>query len=96
MRALFGRYPKAQLSHTVAIMNRTPLIPSRPFSHSAAPSLFGRLEWGALPSLNRHESDFDDAPPAAPFAEPIRGLHVREIDGSDVFCHFFGRAAISH
>jgi hypothetical protein len=33
---------------------------------------------------------------AAPFAAPIRGLHVREIDGSAVFRHFFGRAVISH
>lgn len=34
----------------------------------------------------------DAAPPAA-FAEPINGLHVREIDGADVFSHFFGPAA---
>jgi len=63
-------------------------------------------------SLNRHEAgfagsawratqrmelfDLSDAPPPAPFAEPINGLHVREIDGADVFCHFFGAAATSH
>jgi hypothetical protein len=40
--------------------------------------------------------DHDDAPPPAPFAEPIDGLHVREIDGSDVFQHFFGRVGFSH
>ena len=39
---------------------------------------------------------FDDAPPPAPFAEPIHGLHVREIDGCDVFSHFFGRTGASH
>jgi hypothetical protein len=33
---------------------------------------------------------------AAPFAAPIRGLHMREIDGSAVFRHFFGRAVVSH
>jgi len=63
-------------------------------------------------SLNRHEAgfagsawratqrmelfDLSDAPPPAPFAEPINGLHVREIDGADVFCHFFGATAASH
>jgi hypothetical protein len=62
--------------------------------------------------LNRHESgfggsvwtatqrmelfDYDDAPVPAPFVEPIDGLHVREIDGSEVFRHFFGRAGASH
>lgn len=40
--------------------------------------------------------DYDDVPPPAPFVEPIDGLHVREIDGADVFQHFFGRAAYSH
>ena len=39
---------------------------------------------------------YDDAPVPAPFAEPINGLHVREIDGLEVFQHFFGRAGISH
>jgi hypothetical protein len=61
--------------------------------------------------LNRHESGFGgsvwtatqrmelfdcDAPAPAPFVESINGLHVREIDGSEVFHHFFGRAGISH
>jgi hypothetical protein len=61
--------------------------------------------------LNRHESGFGgsvwtatqrmelfdhDAPPPAQFVEPIDGLHVREIDGNEVFHHFFGRAGISH
>ena len=27
----------------------------------------------------------------APFTEPLRGLHVREIAGDEVFQHFFGR-----
>jgi hypothetical protein len=27
----------------------------------------------------------------APFSEPLRGLHVREILGDEVFQHFFGR-----
>ena len=40
--------------------------------------------------------DYDDAPPPTPFAEPINGLHVREIDGNEVFQHFFGRATFSH
>ena len=26
-----------------------------------------------------------------PFAEPLHGLHVREIAGDEVFLHFFGR-----
>ena len=62
--------------------------------------------------LNRHESgfsgsvwtatqrmelfDYDDTPKPASFVEPIDGLHVREIDGSEVFHHFFGRAGIRH
>ena len=84
MRTLFGRYPEHQVSHTVAIMNRTPLQPSHPFKRCAAQaSLFGTLEpCGA------------DAP--APFAEPIRGLQVRELDASDVFSHFFGATTLSH
>jgi len=40
--------------------------------------------------------DYDDAPAPAPFVEPINGLHVREIDGAEVFQHFFGRAGFSH
>ena len=47
----------------------------------------------AWPATQRMELLDFDAPPPAPFAEPIDGLHVREIDGSDVFRHFFGRAA---
>ena len=115
MRVLFGRYPEHQLSHTVAIMNRTPHPLSHPSNRNAArASLFG--VWEELPSLapalNPHELgytaaawtatqrmelfDFADAPPPALFAEPIRGLQVREIDGSDVFSHFFGSSAASH
>lgn len=116
MPPLFGRYPRQQLSHTVAIMSRTRQHPSHPFNRRAAPpSLFGALEWQELPSLApslqrrdfslsgsvRAETqrmelfDLGDAPPA-PFAEPIHGLHVREIDGADVFSHFFGHVAMSH
>ena len=51
----------------------------------------------AWPATQRMELfDYDDAPPPAPFVEPIRGLHVREIDGNDVFSHFFGGAGTSH
>ena len=117
MRALFGRYPRQQVSHTVAIMNRTPHHLSYPFNRNAArPSLFGALEWEELPSLaqsvNRRELgfsgsvwtatqrmelfSFDDVPPPAPFVEPIHGLHVRELDGAEVFSHFFGRSGASH
>jgi hypothetical protein len=97
MCALFGRYPWQQVSHTVAIMSHTSPRPSHPLDHgSAFASLFGSfVEWeerpAAVPSLDRP----GDAR-AAPFAEPIRGLHVREIDGPDVFSHFFGHARISH
>jgi hypothetical protein len=66
-------------------MNRTPLQPSHPFNRGVAQaSLFGALE----------PCDANDAP--APFAEPIRGLQVREIDASDVFRHFFGATTLSH
>jgi hypothetical protein len=75
-------------------MNRT-LHPSHPLDRSAAQaSLFGTLEWqepSPAKALDRH---------AFGFAEPISGLHVREIDGFDVLSHFFGpsfdRADISH
>jgi hypothetical protein len=84
MLVLFGRYPKQHVSHTVAIMNRTPLQPSHPLHPAAQASLFGALEWDALP------------PPPAPFAEPIHGLQVREIEGSTVFGQFFDLTAVSH
>jgi hypothetical protein len=64
-------------------MNRT-LHPSHSFDRSVAQaSLFGTLEWQPSPTtaLDRH---------ALGFAEPIRGLHVREIDGLAVLLHFFG------
>ena len=32
----------------------------------------------------------------APFAEPIDGLQVREIDGDGVFSHFFGDSRATH
>jgi hypothetical protein len=83
MPALFGRYPKQHVSHTVAIMNRTPLQPSHPQHRAAQASLFGALERDALP-------------PPAPFAEPIHGLHVREIEGPTVFGQFFDLTAVSH
>jgi hypothetical protein len=83
MPVLFGRYPKQHVSHTVAIMNRTPLQPSHPLRPAAQASLFGALEW-------------DELPPPASFAEPIRGLQVREIEGSTVFGQFFDLAAVSH
>ena len=83
MPVLFGRYPKQHVSHTVAIMNRTPLQPSHPLHTAAQASLFGTLEWDALP-------------PPASFAEPIHGLQVSEIEGSTVFGQFFDLAAVSH
>jgi hypothetical protein len=83
MHVLFGRYPKQHVSHTVAIMNRTPLQPSHPLHPAAQASLFGALDWDELP------------PAPAPF-EPIRGLQVREIEGSTVFGQFFDLAAVSH
>ncbi|MCW5661032.1 MAG: hypothetical protein KIT60_25300 [Burkholderiaceae bacterium] len=55
---------------------------------------FAGSAWTATQRLELF--DFDDAPPPAPFSEPIDGLHVREIDGSEVFCHFFGRPGTSH
>jgi hypothetical protein len=36
------------------------------------------------------------APAPAPFAEPIAGLHVREIQGDEVFRHFFGDPGANH
>jgi hypothetical protein len=38
----------------------------------------------------------DEAPAAAPFIEAINGLHVREIDGDEVFRHFFGDPRANH
>jgi hypothetical protein len=83
MAALFGRYPKQHVSHTVAIMNRTSLQPSHPLHPAAQASLFGGLDWEALP-------------PPAPRAEPIHGLEVHEIEGSTVFGQFFDLPAVSH
>jgi hypothetical protein len=37
-----------------------------------------------------------EAPAPAPFAEPIGGLHVREIDADEVFRHFFGDPSANH
>lgn len=40
--------------------------------------------------------DLPAAPPSAgpsPFAEPIEGLHTRELDGSELFEQFFGPEA---
>ena len=55
---------------------------------------FGGSVWTATQRMELFS--YDEAPRPAPFAEPINGLHVREIDGSEVFQHFFGRAGISH
>ena len=102
----------AQVDHTVFTMNRTPLYPSSSSHRGARslfgaleweelPSLSDSLRrpfsgsvWTATQRMELF--DYDDAPPPAPFAEPIDGLHVREIDGCDVFQHFFGRTGISH
>ena len=32
----------------------------------------------------------------APFAEPIDGMHVREIEGDSLFSHFFSDGPANH
>ena len=36
--------------------------------------------------------EFDPAPRSQPFAEPLRGMAMREVNEPDVFRHFFGAA----
>lgn len=67
------------------------------------PSLTGSLrrnELGFAGSVwnetQRMDLQTQDHTPPATFAEPIDGLHVREIDGADVFCHFFGSSGAAH
>lgn len=48
----------------------------------------GAAAWPTTQRMELHPHG--SAPAAAPFAEPINGLHVREIGGADVFSHFFG------
>lgn len=44
--------------------------------------------WNATQPLELWQPQYDVAP--APFREPLNGLHVREIEGPEVFDHFFG------
>jgi hypothetical protein len=45
--------------------------------------------WNATLPLGLWQPQPEVAP--SPFTEPLRGLHVREIQGDEVFQHFFGR-----
>ena len=78
--SLFGALEWEELPSLAQALNRQQLA-------------FAGAVWPCTQRMELFE--FDDTPPA-PFAEPINGLHVREIDGSEVFHHFFGRADTSH
>ena len=78
--SLFGALEWEELPSLAHALNR----------HSLA---FAGTAW---PATQRMELLEFAAPAPAPFAEPIHGLHVREIDGADVFSHFFGRSGFSH
>ena len=78
--SLFGALEWEELPSLAHSLNRQ----SQPFAGTA---------WPATQRMDLCE--FEASAPA-PFAEPINGLHVREIDGADVFSHFFGRSGFSH
>lgn len=78
--SLFGALEWEELPSLAHSLNRQ----SQPFAGTA---------W---PATQRMELCEFEASAPAPFAEPINGLHVREIDGADVFSHFFGRSGFSH
>lgn len=48
-----------------------------------------RPVWNVTAPMPMLATPPDVAP--APFREPLNGLHVREIDGAEVFEHFFSR-----
>lgn len=68
-------------------------LPSLAHSLNRQSQPFAGTVW---PATQRMELCEFEASAPAPFAEPINGLHVREIDGADVFSHFFGRSGFSH
>lgn len=51
----------------------------------------GAAVWTATQRMDLHA--FDEVPAPAPFEEPVHGLQVREIEGREVFRHFFGARA---
>jgi hypothetical protein len=91
---------------------RTATAPQRHARHLAAdaieweelPSLARMLRRGDLGVPTGHvwlsTEPMDLQPPAAgvptPFAEPIDGMHVREIEGNSLFGHFFGDDLANH
>lgn len=56
--------------------------------------MFAGSVWTETQRMELHS--LADVPLPAPFAEPIDGLHVREIEGYEVFRHFFGGPGTSH
>ena len=68
------------------------------------PSLAGMLRRGDLAASSGHvwlsTEPMPLLPPAvgvpAPFAEPIDGMHVREIEGDSLFGHFFADGRAGH
>jgi hypothetical protein len=56
--------------------------------NSSEPLFMGAAVWSATQRMDL--SAFDEVPAPAPLAEPVRGLQVREIEGREVFRHFFG------
>jgi hypothetical protein len=83
---------------------------ARPFSATDAieweelPSLARMLRRGDLAAPTGHvwlsTEPMALQPPAAgvlaPFAEPIDGMHVREIEGGGLFSHFFSDGLANH
>lgn len=54
----------------------------------AAPAQRSMPVWNPTLPLGLWQPQPEVAP--TPFTEPLRGLHVREISGDEVFHHFFG------
>jgi hypothetical protein len=54
----------------------------------AAPAPRSAPVWNPTLPLGLWQPQPEVAP--TPFTEPLRGLHVREISGDEVFHHFFG------
>ena len=75
-----------------------------PIEWEELPSLARMLRRGDLVTTAGHvwlsTEPMDLQPPAvgvpAPFAEPIDGMHVREVEGDSLFGHFFSDGLANH
>ena len=89
---------------TAAPQRHARLLAADAIEWEELPSLARMLRRGDIGAPSGHvwlsTEPMDLQPPAAgvptPFAEPIDGMHVREIEGNSLFGHFFSDDLANH